>query len=272
METIMMWDAVPGKCEETPVLDYYPAAEKKSDAAVIILPGGGFSGRCGWHEGSMYADLLNDCGMDAFICQYRVYPHTFPLPLLDVRRAVRYIRANAERFGIDPNKIAVMGSSAGGQLAALVSTYTAPIDFEDTDEIDKIDSMPNAAVLCYPAIHYPHDGLCVEPDMLSMYYDCYSKFAGEDMDILLSLSPDRLVKDCTPPTFIWHNADDTVAPVINSYLYATALRRHNIPCEMHIFPHGGHGLGPAPYHPHVAQWTGLLINWFRHINWLPEQA
>ena len=268
METIMMWETVPGQCEETPVLEYYQTGNKKSDAAVIILPGGGYTCRC-WHEGALYAQMLNEFGMNAFVCQYRVHPHAFPLMLVDARRAIRYVRANAEKFGIDPNKIAIMGSSAGGHLAALASTYTAPIDFEDIDEIDKTDCMPNASILCYPALHYPDFRLFPELNEATIYYDCFSKLAGEGkMDILPSLSPDLLVKDTTPPTFLWHTSDDTIVPVLNAYMYAAALRRHNVPCEMHIFPYGDHGLGSAPYHPHVAQWTGLLKNWFIDMQWM----
>ncbi|MBE6569291.1 MAG: alpha/beta hydrolase [Ruminococcaceae bacterium] len=268
METFMMWESVPGKCEETPVLEYYPAAEKKTDAAVVIFPGGGYTCRC-WHEGGGYADFLNSIGMDAFVCQYRVHPHAFPLPLVDARRAVRYVRANAEKFGIHPEKVAVMGSSAGGHLAALISTYTAPIDFENLDETDRMDCMPNATILCYPAMHYPDFFLFPEMDENTIYYDCFSKLAGEGkMDILPSLSPDLLVKDTTPPTFIWHTSDDTCVNVTNSYMYATALRKHNVPCEMHIFPYGDHGLGVSPYNAHVAQWTNLLKNWFVSMSWL----
>ena len=121
MTTYKMWDNVPGTCLEEPVLEYFPAENKKSDATVVILPGGAYEVRA-VHEGAGYAEYFNSIGMDAFVCEYRVKPHKFPLPLLDARRAIRYVRAHAAEFGIDPAKVAVMGSSAGGHLAGLAST------------------------------------------------------------------------------------------------------------------------------------------------------
>ncbi|MBQ7922920.1 MAG: alpha/beta hydrolase [Clostridia bacterium] len=261
METFTLWDNVPGDYTELPVLHYYPAENRKTDAAIVIFPGGGYSHHAK-HEGQGYAEYLNSIGTDAFVCPYRVHPHLFPLPLLDARRAVRFVRTNAEKFGINPDKIAVMGSSAGGHLAALVSNYTAPIDFENLDETDTADYLPNATILCYPVIHYPDD-----TDI--PHVGSYRNLLGEEkQDLAPALSPDLLVKATTPPAFIWHTADDGGVNVINSYLYAAALRKHNIPCEMHIFPHGRHGLGLAPSEPHVAQWAGLLKNWLTDIDWL----
>lgn len=268
MEILYLWEEAPGTYTDVPVLHYYPAEAKTTDATVVIFPGGGYT-HLATHEGQGYAEYLNSIGMDAFVCPYRVYPHQFPLPLVDARRSVRYVRANAEKFGINPNKIAVMGSSAGGHLAALVSTYTAPIDFENTDKIDTMDCMPNASILCYPALHYPDFSLFPELTKNTGYYFCFNLLVGDErMDILPSLSPDLLVKDTTPPAFIWHTAEDPIVNVTNSYLYATALRKHNIPCEMHIFPHGGHGLGLAQHMPHIAQWADLMKNWFIQMDWL----
>jgi len=264
METLQMWDAVPGMCSETPVLDYYPAENKITDATIVIFPGGGYGGRAD-HEGEGYAKFFNSIGMSVFVCQYRVSPHRFPLPLLDARRAVRYVRANAEKFDLDPAKIAVMGSSAGGHLAALVSTYTAPIAWENLDNIDAVSPLPNATILCYPVIHYP--------DLTNVaHVGSYINLLGTDrQDDAPSVSPDLLVKDTTPPAFIWHTAEDSGVNVINSYLYATSLRQHNIPHEMHIFPHGPHGLGLAHCMPHVAQWSGLLKNWFIDMGWITAE-
>lgn len=261
MERMHMWEEAPGTFKQVPVLDYYPAENKKTDATIVIFPGGGYEFHAE-HEGKGFAEYFNSIGMDAFVCPYRVFPHLFPLPLLDARRAVRYVRANAEKFGINPDKIAVMGSSAGGHLAALVSTYTAPIDFENLDEIDKADYMPNATILCYPVIHHP-DGTAIP------HVGSYQNLLGDKMkDLAPSLSPDLLVKDTTPPAYIWHAVDDTGVDVINSYMYATALRKHNVPCEMHIFPYGDHGIGLAAHIPHTAQWVNLMKNWLIDMNWL----
>lgn len=260
MTTIQLWTNVPGMCEETPVLEYYPAENKVSDATVVICPGGGYAMRAP-HEGQGYAEYFNSIGMDAFVCEYRVSPHRFPLELLDIRRAIRYVRANAEKFGINPEKVAVMGSSAGGHLAALVSTYTAPIDFENIDDIDKQCPIPNATILCYAVVHTPDE---TEVAHAGSYYN----LLGNDCTDFTPYSPDLLVSDTTPTAFLWHTSDDNCVNVINSYLYAKALREHNIKHEMHIFPAGPHGLGLAPANPHVAQWAPLMKNWLKDMGWL----
>ncbi len=259
MTTIKLWETVPGRCEETPVLEYYPAENKISDATVVICPGGGYAMRAD-HEGRGYAEYFNSIGMDAFVCEYRVAPHHFPLPLLDIRRSIRYVRAHAAEYGIDPAKIAVMGSSAGGHLAALVSTYTSPIDFEATDELDKVCPLPNATILCYAVCHMPDETNVA-------HVGSYQNLLGDDTDYA-KYSPDLLVSDTTPTAFLWHTSDDNCVNVINSYLYAKALREHGIKHEMHIFPSGYHGLGVAENMPHVAQWTGLLKNWLIDLGWL----
>lgn len=261
MERLYMWDEAPGTYSQVPCLDYYPAENKTTDATIVIFPGGGYTFHAE-HEGKGFAEYFNSIGMDAFVCPYRVFPHYFPLPLLDARRAVRYVRAHAEKFGINPDKIGVMGSSAGGHLAALVSTYTAPIAFENMDEIDNANYLPNAVILCYPVIHHPdHTNVA--------HVGSYENLLGEKMlDFAPSVSPDLLVKDTTPPTFIWHAVDDTCVDVINSYIYATELRKHNVPCEMHIFPYGDHGIGLAYHIPHTAQWVNLMKNWLTDMGWL----
>ena len=261
MKSMLLWENTPGLCEEIPVLEYYPAQKKKTFATVVICPGGGYGGRA-QHEGKDFAQFFNGLGMDAFVCQYRVSPHRFPLPLLDVRRAIRLVRAKAEEFGIDPNRIALMGSSAGGHLAAMASNYVEKIDFEDMDAIDKEDPMPNAHILCYPVIHCPDE-------LQIAHVGSFQNLLGENAAANYpAFSCDEMVTDATGPAFIWHTADDAVVNVRNSYLYAAALRQHNVPCEMHIFPNGRHGLGLAPDAPHVAQWTGLLENWLSYIGWL----
>ena len=262
MTTYQLWENTPGMCEVIPVLDYYPAENKKTTAAVVIFPGGGY-GHLAPHEGKGYAEFLNSIGMDAFVCQYRLAPHHFPLQLLDARRSVRWVRAHAEEFGLDPERVAVMGSSAGGHLAGLVSNYTDPIDFEGIDEIDKQPWRPDATILCYAVGH--------KPDELHVAHDDSFRFLlGEGRTDFEHFSTDELVTDETPPAFIWHTAADKGVSVINSYLYAIALRRHNIPHEVHIFPYGGHGLGVSAGYPHVGQWTGLLKNWFIENRWLEE--
>ena len=250
-----LWDKVPGLQEETPCLEYYPAENKKSDATVVILPGGGYGMRAP-HEGEGYALYFNSLGMDAFVCEYRVNPHRFPLPLLDARRAVRFVRANAEKFGIDKNKVAIMGSSAGGHLAALTSTDTAPIDFEGADEIDNEAALPNLSILCYPVICSP-ESLIAHPGSFHNLLGMENHAQG------IKFSCEKLVNETTPPAFIWHTSDDSVVHVGNSMRYGEALRNKGIKFELHVFPEGRHGLGLAPEAPYVARWADLLKEWLK---------
>ncbi len=254
-----LYTAVPGKCEEIPTLTYYPAKQRKSQAAVVIFPGGAYVNRAN-HEGEGYALMLNDIGIDTFVCAYRVAPHTFPCALLDARRAVRTVRARAEELGLDPTKIAVMGSSAGGHLAALISTYKGVLEGEGLDEIDTLPHRPDLQILCYPVISS-------EPEIGHLY--SYKSMTGcENAETFRKVDPLLLLDADAPPAFIWHTAEDSAVPVANSLRYAEKLAKNKIPYELHVFPYGAHGLGCAPQIPHVAQWTGLLANYFRMIGWI----
>lgn len=262
METFQLWDEgkVPGECQEAPVIEYYPAEKKTSSATVIILPGGGYWVRCKY-EGASYAKYFNTIGMDAFVVEYRVTPHKFPTQLMDARRAIRFVRFNAEKFGIDKDRVGLMGSSAGGHLTALTATYTKDIDLEVGDEIDKMDYMPNATILCYPVI--------CSPDSLVAHEGSFKTILGNAKLCTASeYSCERNVSDTTPTAFIWHTSNDNTVNVCNSLRYGEALRMHNIPFEMHIFPEGNHGLGLASDNMHVAQWVPLLHNWLEDKGWL----
>lgn len=245
--------------EDSPEITPFIPERKASDYAVVIFPGGAYAMRAE-HEGAEYAAYLSANGITAFVVDYRVSPSVFPAPLLDARRAVRFVRANATAFGIDPQKVAVMGSSAGGHLAALTATYLSPIDGEGVDAIDNEPFLPNAQILCYPVICAPAgDGIAHEGSYRNLLGD-------ERLGSAAAYDPSRLVNASTPPAFLWHTADDNTVNVINSYRYATALRENGVATEMHIFPHGRHGLGLAPDHPHPAQWTALLLNWLSYID------
>lgn len=259
---MQLWDNTPGLCEEIPQITYYKPTAPAGDGAVVIFAGGGYHGRAA-HEGPGYANFLAANGVHAFVVDYRVAPHRHPLPLLDARRGVRYVRAYAAEYGIDPNKVAVMGSSAGGHLAALVSTCSEPISYEGVDEMDALSGRPNAQILCYPVILPPADP--------SSHTGSYCNLlGGRDEEGERMTCPVTHVSEDTPPAFIWHTAEDPGVNVCNSYAYATALRQAGVPVEMHIFPYGHHGLGLAEKAPHVNQWTGLLLNWLRLIGWITE--
>ncbi len=267
-ETMPLWEQTPGTCEFVPTITYYRPDTVLSRAAVVIFPGGGYV-HLAEHEGRGYAEFLANHGISSFVVNYRRAPHWFPLPLLDARRGVRFVRYYAEKFGIDKTKIAVIGSSAGGHLAALVSTYTEPIDFENIDAIDREDALPNKQILCYPVINlydknYAHIGS--GDNLIGIPY-------AESNDAIrrMELTPTKLIRQNTPEAFIWHTFEDGGVDVKNSLEYATQLRNYGIATEMHIFPHGPHGLGLTnrqnAMEKHVAQWGDLLIHWLRYIGW-----
>ncbi len=263
-----LWEKhAPGMPEgETVKIHYYPAAEKRGDGCAVIFAGGAYAFRTAFEDDG-YARFLNDAGLDAFVVDYRVAPAKFPYPLLDARRAVRFVRANAEAFGLDPHKIAVMGSSAGGHLAALVSTYRPKIDGEGEDELDRVDPTPDLQILCYPVIDlcppYTHGGSA--DNLLG---------EGHSEELAASLTPSRIADEKTPRAFIWHTSSDPSVNVMNSYGYAAKLRELNIPLEMHIYPLGGHGLGLADEGdraiPHVADWSARLVEFLKLSEYLKK--
>ena len=261
VETINLWKNAPGMCEEIPMLTAYLPDRKTSMGAVVICPGGAYVGRA-VHEGKNYAEFLAEHGYTSFVLDYRVAPHKFPLPLLDARRAIRFVRFYADKYGIDRNKIAIMGSSAGGHLAAMTATYYEPIEFENIDEIDKEDFIPNAQILCYPVIKLLGKGIA--------HIGSGKNLLGELLpDIGEELSPDLIATEKTPKAFIWHTFEDEGVNVINTIDYVRRLKAVKVPVECHIFPEGGHGMGLATgdneVSKHVSQWGDLLINWLKYI-------
>ena len=258
-EEFLLWDnAVSG--ENFPTITHYKAFVRSSNATVVIFPGGGYAGLSP-HEGEGYAQFFNIIGMDAFVVKYRVAPNRFPIPLLDARRAVRFVRANAEKFNIDPNKVAVMGSSAGGHLSALISTYRGEIAGEGVDEIDGYDYLPNAQILCYPVI-------CMHDRAVS-HIGSNRNLLGEDWEKKAeAVSPDLIADDKTPPAFIWHTSDDEAVNVVNSLRYAEKLHSLHIPTELIVYPHGGHGEGVAPAYEINRRWTDELDKWLGYIGFI----
>lgn len=259
MENFELWsgDTIGGRGDDgAPLLHYYPAKKKMTAAAVLILAGGGYSHRS-QHESIGYAEKLNSWGMDAFVLDYRVAPCRFPLPLLDARRAMRLIRHNSQKFGIDKKRIAVMGSSAGGHLAALLSTYEKRIFGEGIDEIDNENYLPDMQILCYPVID------------IEGHRGSFENLLGEDISEHLDLTPTTHVKSSTPRAFIWHTATDPIVDLNNTLRYAEALHKKGIPLEMHVYPIGTHGAGlavesdaPERIIPYVQVWIDELKRYF----------
>ena len=259
-----IWDTIPGDYTEEPSVTHYKALIRATDATVVIFPGGGYVGLSPT-EGVSFAEFFNCMGMDAFVVKYRVSPHRFPSQLLDARRAIRFVRANAEKFGIDPNRVAVMGSSAGGHLAALLCTYRGDLDAEGAEAIDEIDCLPNAQILCYPVI-------CMN-DASVTHMGSNHNLLGEDWERLApTVSPNLIADEKTPKTFIWHTFDDSVVSVRNSLEYTNKLLSLNVPTELIIYPHGHHGEGLAPGFAINKRWRSELDAWLRYIGFIDSKS
>lgn len=237
-----------------PWLSVHPASGSDDAPAFLVLPGGGYQ-RHADHEGEPVADWLNSLGIHAVVLRYRVASTRHPEPLLDARSALAWIRSGGTGLSVDPHRVGVLGFSAGGHLAATLSTGASAQDID----ADQPDSRPDLAVLCYPVVSFvrePHPGSVQQ--LLG---------ASPDEAELEELSADLRVDDLTPPTFLWHTADDTAVPVSHSLGYAGALAARSIPVELHVFPHGRHGLGLAAEEPAVGQWPELCGRWLADHGW-----
>ncbi|MCL2518551.1 MAG: prolyl oligopeptidase family serine peptidase [Oscillospiraceae bacterium] len=245
-----------------PTLTPYLLPKPIPHGCVIVCPGGGYAGRAP-HEGEPIAKMLNAGGFSAFVLNYRFAPYKDPVMLTDVKRAVKLVRYNAAKWNIDPEKIGVLGFSAGGHLAmTAIEHFDYGCENGDEnaekvgDEIDKVSSRPNAGILCYAVISF------IDPTThQGTLHNLLGENPAEDMKI--KYSGELNVREDSPPVFLWHTAEDGPVPVANSLNMALALQRENIPFELHIFPYGVHGLGLSPNDAHVAQWAPLLVNWLK---------
>ena len=213
-----------------PAIHIYPAPGEKKRGCVVICAGGAYRGRA-WHEDKGYAEEFVKYGITAVVVDYRVYPYTYPAPQEDLARAVRYMRKNADRYNILPDKIAICGSSAGGHLVTCGMEHFGVK--EEGDEIDRVSSRPDAAILCYAVStlgEYTHE-------------DTMQIITHGDAELRKKLSGELNVPDDCPPVFMWHTAEDGSVPVENALIMGMALRKKKIPFELHVYPYGAHGLG-----------------------------
>lgn len=237
-------------------LTYFPAAGDPTVArpAVLVLPGGGY-GRTSAHEAEPVGEWLAGLGIHAFVLHYRVAPHTHPAPLLDAKEAMLQIRGGAHGLAVDSARVGVLGFSAGGHLAATLSTAVPCGD----SRLDVPDAVPALSILCYPVVSFTH----------SVHQGSIDNLLGPSpsSDLLRMMSPELNVSAATPPAFLWHTADDEAVPIQNTYAYAGALAQHGVPAEVHVFPHGRHGLGLAREEAGPARWTALCAQWLAGQGW-----
>jgi acetyl esterase/lipase len=242
--------------QPVPVITPYPLSNGKRSPAVVVFPGGGYVMKAE-HEAEPIARWLNEAGVAAFVLDYRVSPYHHPIPLLDARRAVQWVRAHASEYHVDPQKIGVLGFSAGGHLASTVGTHFEALDGEIKDEVGRYSYRPDALILCYPVITFGEYGHRGSDESL----------LGPNIPPHLRayLSNELQVSDNTPPTFLWHTANDGGVPVENSLLFAQALSAHHVPFDLHVFADGPHGIGLAKDYASAEPWTDLCARWLKNL-------
>lgn len=281
-QVVKLWDEIPNSKQTSeeeqiykadiirvalvkePILEIYlPPKRIASDKAVIICPGGGYRHLAYDWEGIEIAKWFNTKGISAFVLKSRlplskslVVP--YEAPLQDAQRAMRWVRFNADKFNISPDKIGVIGFSAGGHLASTLGTqFNAPNNFRE-QPLDTISAQPNFMVLVYPVItmqdDYTHKG-------------SQKNLLGENAsnDLKTRYSNELHVTQNTPPTFLIHSTDDKSVPVENSLKFYQALKNSDVKAEMHIYPYGGHGFGLAIGKGYLQDWTNRLEDWLLSI-------
>jgi len=229
-----------------PRMYFYPALkEKASGAAVLICPGGGYSGVSVVKEGEEIAKWFNDLGVTAFVLYYRMPNGHSKIPLEDAQTALKIIKNSAQKWNLDKNKIGIMGFSAGGHLASTVGTH-----FKSTLQ------RPDFMILAYPVVTMNKDST-----HMGSRVNLIGKNPTEKMVKLYS--NELQVTKNTPPTFIVHAIDDKTVPIFNSKQLLKALKDKGVPAELHTFEVGGHGFGMRTRGIPVDYWPDLLKEWLK---------
>ncbi len=265
IQTIRLWpgDAPQAKgkaCEDIPALTIFaPQRGHDNGSAVIVLPGGAYANLASNLEGRQVADWFTARGFRAFVLSYRLSSNGYllPVPLLDARRAVQTVRARARDYFIAPNRIVIVGFSAGGHLAALASTQFVPGNPDAEDPIERVSSRPDYLVLGYPWIG------AISSDTSHLSYCKLFNVMDRCEALRTAYSPDLFVTRDTPPTFLYHTFNDATVPVEQPMRFYEALIKAGVPSEMHIFANGPHGTGLGKSDAALDQWPNLLENWLR---------
>lgn len=240
-----------------PTLTVYPAAvDRPNGSAVIICPGGGYVRQSTRREGEQYAHWLGTLGVTSFVLTYRQQEFGHPAPLQDVLRAVRLVRSQAARFGVLPDRIGVMGSSAGGHLAASAGTlFDHPLGRTGA-QLDAVSARPDFLMLMYPVIAM--EGPAAHAGSRKALLGASPKAA----DLHLT-SVERQVTAQTPPTLLIHTQADGSVPVENSILFYQALTRNKVAAEMYLFEHGAHGMGMRDGLGTASYWPRRAEEWLK---------
>ena len=265
IQTINLWPGAPPEakgngCADIPTITILsPRGSMENGSAVIIFPGGGYSGLAADLEGREVADWFTARGFKAFIVAYRLSSNGYllPVPLLDARRAIQAVRANAAEYHVAPDRIVAIGFSAGGHLAALAAVKPVPGDPSAADPVERVSSRPDYLVLGYPWLG------AISTDTSHLSYCKVFKVMNKCDALRALYTPELFVSKDTPPTFIYHTFNDHTVPIEQSLTFFEALVKAGVPSEYHVFANGGHGSGLGKGDPALEQWPALLEAWLR---------
>jgi acetyl esterase/lipase len=263
---INLWgEKIPGPVssdpKNVPTLTPFPALEGKANGtAVIVCPGGGYSGRATDHEGKQIVEWLNARGVSAFVLKYRTAGEskiTVPLqpgPMLDVQRAVRIVRSRAKEFGIDPKRVGVWGFSAGGHLASTAATHFDEGVPDAIEPVDRVSCRPDFAILAYPVISM---------DPAVTHGGSRNNLLGKEPDpkLVEFYSNEKQVTAKTPPIFLFHTVEDKAVKIENSQLFKAACEKAGVPVELVVYEKGPHGVGLAQTDAILKEWPTKLEAW-----------
>ncbi|HEX8148451.1 MAG TPA: alpha/beta hydrolase [Pyrinomonadaceae bacterium] len=275
-EPFPLWpDGAPGalgkEAADVPTLTPYLVPKgRATGAAVVICPGGGY-GHLADHEGRPVAEWLNSVGVTAFVLKYRLGPrYRHPSMLQDAGRAIRTVRARAAEWGLDPERVGILGFSAGGHLASTAGTHFDAGRADAADPVERVSSRPSLMILVYPVItmrERTHAG-------------SKKNLLGENPspELVALLSNEEQVTKETPPAFLVHTMTDAAVPVENTLMFVAALRKAGVPFELHLYERGPHGFGlgtargDKPADPILSTWPARAADWLRLHNFAASSA
>jgi acetyl esterase/lipase len=261
--TTLLWPGgAPGALgtsdEDKPTLTIYqPAGPQNTGTAIVICPGGGYTHLAMDHEGHQVARLLTTRGITGVILKYRLGPrYHHPAMQQDVLQAIRWVRFHAADLHVRPDRVGVMGFSAGGHLASTAATLFDAGHASAPQAIDRTSSRPDFAILAYPVI-------VMGDDVTHRGSQTNLLGPSPSPELVKQLSTDKQVTTSTPPTFLFHTNADTGVPAENSVRFYLALRKAGVPAELHIYEQGAHGVGLAPADPALRTWTDRMFDWLQ---------
>jgi acetyl esterase/lipase len=238
---------------------FLPPEKKATGAAVIICPGGGYINLAMGYEGEDVARKFNESGIAAFVLKYRIPDDNTMIrkeigPLQDAQRAILIIRSRAKEFGIDTNRIGIMGFSAGGHLASTAGTH---FEKDYIDNPNHVSLRPDFMILIYPVISFKNYHIAHLGSMHNLLG------VHPSADLINEFSNETKITDQSPPAFLVHAKDDNAVPFENSIVFADSLKKHHIPAEIFLYERGGHGFGMTNK-TSSQSWMDLCIRWIQN--------